>query len=1008
MPQIQVSTTPLPYSPGIADPRMVQLAGGNILIAWQSNVNTGAGSPAGTDIIAQIISPLGALVGGEFRLNTLSTASSEKGVDIVALPNGGFMIAYEELTGNLKNLWVQEFDATGAGVSGLTSPVASGSNIGQDFDAQLTLAGDTSVFITYKFPANISGNVGRFYDTATNILSDPSLLSIGVPLDSVTLTNGTFVVLRHTGGYNSGRAEFDIVGTNGALLTSAIFDPTGTISPGDAAIVALAGGGFAIAVTNTFYVKIGLAVVPGGYVHTIRTFDAAGVQTGIGDFTTNGVGQSAEAPSLVALANGNFEFIYHDPQGTLFAVDFAPNAQIVSQGVFGSRPLLSANDMIEQTATVLADGRYMVAWIGGNSSSTSVRAQILDTRDAANFASGYTTPGQFGTAADDVIALAAASAFIASGPGNDSLTGGTAPSQLIGGAGDDIYILTAAGDVIFEAVGEGHDMISTALPHVDLASNVEDVVYTGSGSFIAGGNALDNRMTGGVGYDVLVGYGGNDTLIGSTGAANELIGGAGDDVYVSNSAGDTIVEYAGGGTDRIETELPIYVLRNEVENLTYLGAAGFLGIGNALGNTITGGTGRDDLYGRDGNDVINGGAGPANTLLGGMGDDVFIVAAIGDSVVEYAGEGTDRVETALSSFLMPGNIEDLVYTGASSFIGFGNDIGNRITGGAQSDTLYGYGGADRLIGGTGAADTLVGGKGDDVYAIGTTSGTSIVELAGEGVDTIETGLNTYTITADNVEILRFIGNDNFIGTGNALNNVIYGVNGNDTLYGLAGADLLFGNGGNDRLYGGSGAADTMFGGLGDDVYYVDAAGSSVIESIGEGNDRIETTTASFNLPENVESLVYIGSGNFTGTGSNGNESIRGGGMADNLSGGHGNDVLVGAAGVDILSGGAGVDLFRYNGGEIGIDQILDFTPGTDKIALALPTIDYAGFTRMASTALVQGAGANVATSAESTFIYDSTTGLLSYDADGSLVGGVIALAYLSPGLTLSLSDFVFV
>ena len=156
-------------------------------------------------------------------------------------------------------------------------------------------------------------------------------------------------------------------------------------------------------------------------------------------------------------------------------------------------------------------------------------------------------------------------------------------------------------------------------------------------------------------------------------------------------------------------------------------------------------------------------------------------------------------------------------------------------------------------------------------------------------------------------------------------------------------------------------------------------------------DNEEATTASFNLPDNVECLVYIG-----------------GGMADNLSGSHGNDVLVGAAGVDVLSGGAGADQFPYNGGEIGVDQILDFTPGTDKIALALPTIDYAGFTRMASTALVQGAGANAATSAESTFIYDSTTGLLSYDADGSLVGGLIALATLQPGLTLSLTDFIFV
>ncbi|MGO8249180.1 protease, partial [Rhizobium johnstonii] len=52
-----------------------------------------------------------------------------------------------------------------------------------------------------------------------------------------------------------------------------------------------------------------------------------------------------------------------------------------------------------------------------------------------------------------------------------------------------------------------------------------------------------------------------------------------------------------------------------VENLTYTGSASFIGTGNELANTITGGTG---------NDLLDGGAG-TDTLTGGAGDDIYIV-----------------------------------------------------------------------------------------------------------------------------------------------------------------------------------------------------------------------------------------------------------------------------------------------------------------------------------------------------------------------------------------------
>ena len=106
----------------------------------------------------------------------------------------------------------------------------------------------------------------------------------------------------------------------------------------------------------------------------------------------------------------------------------------------------------------------------------------------------------------------------------------------------------------------------------------------------------------------------------------------------------------------------------------------------------------------------------------------------------------------------------------------------------------------------------------------------------------------------NVENLTYTGvdADQFVGTGNAGNNVITGGDLADTLSGL---------GGNDTLHGGLGA-DTMTGGDGNDVYVVDEAGDVVTEtnadSLVGGIDRVESDI-DFTLGANVENLDLNGS-----------------------------------------------------------------------------------------------------------------------------------------------------
>ncbi|MGO7486750.1 calcium-binding protein, partial [Rhizobium ruizarguesonis] len=199
-----------------------------------------------------------------------------------------------------------------------------------------------------------------------------------------------------------------------------------------------------------------------------------------------------------------------------------------------------------------------------------------------------------------------------------------------------------------EAVGAGTDEIRTALAAYSIAAlvNVENLTYTGSANFTGTGNVLDNTITGGIGNDTLNGGGGADTLI----------GGAGDDTYIVDHAGDIVTEAADAGTDTVRTTLASYTLGSDVENLTYIGTVAFVGTGNSLDNTITGGAAIDMLSGGAGNDVLNGGA-SADTLIGGAGHDTYIVDNAGDIVTEAANAGTDTVRTTLAAHTLAANVE---------------------------------------------------------------------------------------------------------------------------------------------------------------------------------------------------------------------------------------------------------------------------------------------------------------------------------------------------------------
>ncbi|QOZ26153.1 calcium-binding protein [Bradyrhizobium sp. CCBAU 51753] len=378
-----------------------------------------------------------------------------------------------------------------------------------------------------------------------------------------------------------------------------------------------------------------------------------------------------------------------------------------------------------------------------------------------------------GSAADNWIQGGVGSDYLIGLAGNDTLyDGGSSPDALQGGTGDDTYVVEAASDNLIEFAGEGHDRVLTTIASFTLGANLEDLKYSGNQNFTGIGNELDNTIQGGSGNDFLSGLGGDNVLNGGGGSDTADYSAAPAAITASLATGHGLNGY--GGTD---TYISIENITGSNYNDTIIGDGG--------NNTLSGGGGADTLVGGDGNDTLIDGAGAANTMQGGTGNDTYVVQTVGDSITEFANEGTDLVQTGLGFLILVSNVENLTHTGSNDFIGIGNELNNLIIGGTGNDYLVGGAGNDTLIDGSGL-NTLQGGNGDDIYAVQSNADT-VFELIFQGADEVQTFLASYTLPA-NVEKLTFVGGTSHEGTGNTLNNIFTGATGDDTVTGAGGND----------------------------------------------------------------------------------------------------------------------------------------------------------------------------------------------------------------------------
>ncbi|PKN86346.1 MAG: Ig family protein, partial [Deltaproteobacteria bacterium HGW-Deltaproteobacteria-1] len=117
---------------------------------------------------------------------------------------------------------------------------------------------------------------------------------------------------------------------------------------------------------------------------------------------------------------------------------------------------------------------------------------------------------------------------------------------MIGGTGDDTYVVDNPGDVIIENAAGGTDTVQSSINYT-LGANVNNLTLTGTSAINGTGTALNNVIIGNSANNILAGNAGNDTLDGGAGA-DTMNGGAGNDTYVVDNTGDVITENANEGT----------------------------------------------------------------------------------------------------------------------------------------------------------------------------------------------------------------------------------------------------------------------------------------------------------------------------------------------------------------------------------------------------------------------------------------------------------------------------
>lgn len=487
-------------------------------------------------------------------------------------------------------------------------------------------------------------------------------------------------------------------------------------------------------------------------------------------------------------------------------------------------------------------------------------------------------------------------------------SGSAGANLLIGGNGDDTYVIDYL-DSVVEGADGGFDTViikgfqpgstTYVVPVIDnvevyqlhaslssrhtLQGNGENNILVGNsyGNTLLGGGGDDELRAGGssaYSADILNGEDGNDILIAGSGK-NDLTGGAGNDLIKLSNGEDQVFFDHGDGDDTIVSLTPS---------------------SNAGVDTLRFGQNVDSsnaIWSRSGNDLV--------IMFSNIATDSILIQ---DYWMQQ--NGVDMVSGVIDRFHFWG---EEYRTGTSV-----DELANR----APVANYYYF----SVVTPTGQPFTYDLPQNlfwdEDLQSL-TYSASGVPDgvvfdaqtMSFYGTPSSESGSYYVQITATDQ-----YGASAEMSVRISIMDVIVGTSGDDSLTGTNSPDMLIGLDGNDTLNGGQGS-DYMIGGAGDDTYTVDNGSDIVVEEVNEGNDLVRSSVDYYYLPDNVERLTLLGTVS-TGYGNNLDNVITGNGSVnylygqdgnDNLAGSGGNDWLYGDGGDDYLDGGSGNDYMQ--GGE---------------------------------------------------------------------------------------------
>ena len=399
-------------------------------------------------------------------------------------------------------------------------------------------------------------------------------------------------------------------------------------------------------------------------------------------------------------------------------------------------------------------------------------------------------------------------------PSDDTLAGTAADDTINGYAGNDLLKGNEGTDTLYG--GDGNDTLfgASSSSGVSMVGDGADFLYGGAGNDVLRGNAGDDQLYGGADNDNLRGDFGSDLLDGGDGYdfASYLYNGLGLTAGVTadrsaiNTTGTWTFADGLGGTDTT-VGIEKYGFSGTQFADTYLGSQ--------LDDQIQGNGGDDTLQGNGGDDTYF-----YNATVDGSGR---VISASGfDTIInnDGTGAGFDVLEFNISGDYING-------------IRQGLDLHLTI----QPTTHWGEPLTDAPVGGV----LLTNQWGNDAGAL---------------IDRVNFS-DRYALLVQGGDVLNLqvFGNDNVL-----LNNILWGMDGNDVLVGTAGRDYLRGDGGDDTMTGGAGD-DELEGREGNDTYIVNVTTAGSLITGAEGNDRIvnrDGTGAGFDkLVLNGMSINYV-------------------------------------------------------------------------------------------------------------------------------------------------------